>query len=91
MTVTKFVASPDLLEPVKPVVGTKKYPWRDLEVGEAFGVEPGTANWTTISTVCYKWSKKLGRKFRARRAPDGWIAVVRLPDTVGAKEPESHG
>jgi hypothetical protein len=62
----------------KPSVG-KKYPWRSLQEGQSFLVAPNEANWTTISTSCYKWSKKLGVKFRAINHGKDGIEVARLP------------
>ncbi len=67
------------LKPAKPVVGILKYPWRTLEEGQSFLVEPNEGNWTTISTSCYKWSKKLGKKFRAVNHGEKGIEVARLP------------
>lgn len=67
------------LAPKTPKIGTAKYPWRSLEVGKSFLVAPDEANWTTISTSCYKWSKKLGRKFRAVNHGEKGIEVARLP------------
>lgn len=64
----------------KPKFGTAKYPWRNLEVGSSFLVAPNEANMTTISTSCYKWSKKLNRKFRAFDHGDKGIEVARLPN-----------
>lgn len=65
------------------VIGTAKYPWRYMEVGQSFHVTTGEATWTTISTSCYKWSKKLNRKFRAVNHGDAGIEVARLPMSVG--------
>lgn len=59
-------------------IGIKKYPWRDLEIGTSFHVNPNEANFTTISTSCYKWSKKLGKKFRAVDHGENGIEVARL-------------
>lgn len=64
--------------PRQPKIGTAKYPWRSLEVGQSFLVAPNEANWITISTSCYKWSKKLERKFRAVNHGEQGIEVARL-------------
>lgn len=64
-------------------VGIVKYPWRSLEEGQSFLVAPNEANWITISTSCYKWSKKLGRKFRAINHGEKGIEVARLPLSDG--------
>lgn len=61
-----------------PRVGTAKYPWHSLKVLESFHVAPNEANFTTISTSCYKWSKKLGKKFRAIDYGEKGIEVARL-------------
>lgn len=81
-----FTSSPLALgTSVKPKTALK-YPWRTLEVGQSFLVEPGEANWTTISTACYKWSKKLGQKIRAFNHGDKGIEVARLPDDIVKQE-----
>lgn len=65
-------------EPKATRIGTAKYPWRSLDVGMSFLVAPNEANWITISTSCYKWSKRLGRKFRAVNHGENGIEVARL-------------
>ena len=75
-----YPSSPLAGQPKILTVGIKKYPWRTLEVGQSFLVEPNEANWTTISTSCYKWSKKLGVKLRAYNHGDKGIEVARLPN-----------
>jgi len=74
-----YPSSPKALEPPnKPIVGIPKYPWRSLQEGQSFLVAPNEANWTTISTSCYKWSKKLGVKLRAINHGEKGIEVARL-------------
>lgn len=71
--------SSDLALAPKPTkVGASKYPWRTLEEGQSFLVKPNEANWTTISTACYKWSKKLNKKFRAFDHGADGIEVARI-------------
>lgn len=71
--------SSDLAKATKPPkIGTAKYPWRSLEEGQSFLVATNEANWITISTSCYKWSKKLNRKFRAVNHGEKGIEVARL-------------
>lgn len=72
-----------------PKVGRKKYPWQTLAIGESFLVAPNEANWNTISKSCYKWSKKLNKKFRAVDHGADGIEVARLFDSVGTIEPEN--
>lgn len=69
----------------KPKFGTTKYPWRSMAVGTSFHVDIKEANYKTISTSCYKWSKKLNKKFRAIDHKENGIEVARLPDPL-AKE-----
>ena len=64
--------------PKLPKIGTAKYPWRTLDVGMSFLVAPNEANWITVSTSCYKWSKKLGCKFRAVNHGEKGIEVARI-------------
>jgi len=81
-----YPSSPLAQTPKAPVQFAAKYPWRTLEVGQSFLVAPNEANWTTISTSCYKWSKKLNKKFRAFNHGADGIEVARLPDSVGIKD-----
>ena len=73
-----YPSSPAATTKKPPKIGIPKYPWHSLEVGQSFLVAPGEANWTTISGSCYKWSKKLGKKFRAINHGDEGIEVARL-------------
>jgi len=66
---------------LKGRVGVIKYPWKELEEGQSFLVPSGEGNWITISTACYKWSKKLGKKFRAVNHGADGIEVARLKVT----------
>ena len=65
-----------------PNIGIEKYPWRSMEVGTSFHVAPNEANYKTISTSCYKWSKKLGKRFRAVNHGENGIEVARLSDPI---------
>ena len=78
MTRTVYPSSDLAKAPKAAPVGTVKYPWRSLEVGQSFLVAPNEANWTTISTSAYKWSKKLNCKFRAVNHGEAGIEVARL-------------
>ena len=66
-------------------IGIEKYPWRSLPVGKSFhiNITEGQPKFNTIQNSCYKWSEKLGRKFRAVNHGDKGIEVARLPDPVG--------
>jgi hypothetical protein len=75
-SVPSSAAAKALAEPAKTIA---KYPWRTMEVWESFAVAPNEATWTTINTSCYKWSKKLNKKFRAINHGDKGIEVARLP------------
>ena len=80
-------------ELVKKQVGTAKYPWKSLQVGESFYIDTTKfpVKLGTMQSNASRMGKKLNRRFRAVIPNAGWIEVARLPDTVDAKEPESHG
>lgn len=69
-------------------VATSKYPWRSLAPLQTFGI-PVTVNqdgsttpsFRTIKDSCYRWSKKLGYKFRCvYHEAERIIEVGRLAD-----------
>lgn len=66
---------------VEKKIGAEKYPWLQLPVGKSFFIRKSEhpVKIATIRTSCSRWSKKLGRHFRAVEHAEG-IEVARLPD-----------
>lgn len=59
------------LPPAQAGGGKAKYPWADMEVGDAFFTEG--AKIETFYTLTNSANKKYGRKFAARKIADGGI------------------
>jgi hypothetical protein len=64
----------------KAQIGIEKYPWRSLPVGKSFFVDTkeNEVKLQTMQSAASRWSKKLNRKFRVIKWPNG-IEVARLP------------
>jgi hypothetical protein len=60
---------------VIPVEVENRYPYKDMQVNESFWV--GGMKIGVICNYNYRWGKKLGRKFIARREGEG-IRVWRV-------------
>lgn len=68
----------------KTKIGAEKYPWRTLEVGQAFAVDTKLTpvKLQTLQSAASRWSKKLGKQFRVMAWENEIIEVARLPDAV---------
>ena len=65
----------------KPKVFTAKYPWRTLTSGQSFIIPTDVpVKFKTIEDSCYKWSKKLKKKFRAVDHGEHGIEVALLSE-----------
>lgn len=61
-----------------------KYPWRTIEVGQAFQVPIGSVTQSSLISLAYKTGKRLKKRFKVKEYKQyNSYAVARLPDHVG--------
>jgi hypothetical protein len=71
----EYISSPGARAPARR--WARKYPFRAMEVGDSFLVEPREAN--RARSAASKWSKRhRGFRFTSRRMPDGDYRIWRI-------------
>lgn len=53
-----------------------KYPFNELQIGDAFDVPVSSTTRAAIAQLCWKYGVKLGRKFSCRHIPNEGVYEV---------------